>query len=218
MKPKILLSVGANKENYLMAVKSVGGDPFASYLPAVDLSFDGLILGGGPDLHPKFYGEEILGSKNIDEARDEAEFLLAEAFVNAGKPVMGICRGAQLLNVYFGGTLHQHIDSAAFHCPEGDFDLVHKVISGKQSILESLYGKEFSVNSFHHQAVDILGEGLIIAAKEKETGVVEAFEHKTLPIFALQWHPERMCFLNKRTDTVDGAAVFAHYLRLCEGR
>ncbi len=216
MKPKILLSIGAKRENYINAVKGVGGDPFAAYLPDVDLSFDALILGGGPDLHPKYYGEEIKGSKNIDTARDEAELKLAEAFIKAGKPVMGICRGAQLLNVYFGGALHQHIDSASLHCSGADFDLVHTVTSVRGSVAHTLYGEEFSVNSFHHQAVKRLGEGLRITAQEKETAVVEAFEHKFLPVMAFQWHPERMCFANKRPDTVDGEAVFVRFVEMCK--
>ncbi len=218
MIPKILLSIGGKKENYINAVEGVGGEAFAAYLPTVDLSFNGLILGGGPDLHPKYYAEEINGSKNIDMARDEAELLLAEAFINAGKPVMGICRGAQLLNVYFGGTLFQHIDSAGLHCSEKDFDLVHTLVSKEESLVYSLYGKEFLANSFHHQAVKLLGKELKITAVEKETGVVEAFEHTALPVLGFQWHPERMCFLNKRPDTVDGTDVFAHFISLCKGK
>ncbi len=216
MIPKILLSIGGKKENYINAVEGAGGEAFAAYLPEVDLSFDALILGGGPDLHPKYYGEEIKGSKNIDRARDEAELKLAEAFIKAGKPVMGICRGAQLLNVYFGGALYQHIDSADLHCSDSDFDLVHNVTSEKGSVLEGLYGEEFAVNSYHHQAVKLLGKDLRITAAEKETGEIEAFEHEFLPVIAFQWHPERMCFENKRSDTVDGAKVFIRFMEMCK--
>ena len=70
---------------------------------------DLLLLPGGSDVHPRFYGQQINGSTDIDEARDERELALVDEFLRAGKPVVGICRGLQLLNVYFGGTLHQHI-------------------------------------------------------------------------------------------------------------
>lgn len=215
MKPKILLSAKSGLENYVNAVNGTGGIATAIYLPEVDLSYDGLVLCGGPDVHPGRYGEGMDGTKAIDEPRDEAELRLAEAFIKAGKPVLGVCRGCQVLNVFFGGTLIQDIPGA-----EGvhhfDVDLVHEATAVEGSLLHRLYGSRFPVNSMHHQAVKKLGDGLKATMFSETVPVVEAIEHENLPVFAVQWHPERMSFLKRREDTVDGAAVFEAFLELCK--
>ena len=102
-KMKILLSRGSSAENYLNALEGVGAEGVAKYLPEVDTNYDGLILCGGGDIDPKYYGEEINGSKGIDAERDSAEFALLKAFVEKGLPVLGICRGCQLFNILLGG-------------------------------------------------------------------------------------------------------------------
>ena len=214
MKPKILLSANKNMQYYTDAVNLSGGEATCEYLPKVDLSFDGLVLCGGNDIDPKYYGETDNGSVSIDALRDEAEFELAKAFIEAGKPVMGICRGAQLLNVYFGGSLIGHLSNANLHTSGSGIDLTHSVNAEKGSILQSLYGESFCANSSHHQAVKKLGAGLVATAFCD--GVIEAFEHVKLPVFAVQFHPERMCYSMRREDTVDGAPIFKRFINLCK--
>lgn len=213
--PKILLSGSTKTHNYVDAVEKLGGIAVAQYLPEYDSSCDGLILCGGSDISPNYYGEELNGSVNIDDARDKAEMNLIRQFVEAGKPILGICRGCQILNVYFGGSLYQHIDNAREHASNADYDLIHPVTAEKGSVPARLYGTDFVVNSYHHQAVKKLGDGFRITMVSGPERIVEAIEHETLPIFAVQWHPERMCFAHKRKDTVDGSEIFKHFLSLC---
>ena len=214
-KMRILLSRGSSADNYIKALEGVGAEGVAYYLPKIDTNYDGLILCGGGDIHPQFYNEDIDGSKGIDTDRDKCEFALLKAYIEAGKPVLGICRGCQLINVYFGGSLYQHLERADLHVSVNGADSVHKITASEGSVLNSLYGEDFSVNSSHHQAVKALGEGLRITALWNNE-YVEAHEHKTLPIFSVQFHPERMCFAKARTDTVNGAAIFKHFIAVCE--
>ena len=216
MKPRILLSASANNINYINAVAGCGGIPFASYLPEVNTDFDGLILCGGVDIHPHYYHQEIDGTGEIDEARDAAEFALAKAFIEAGKPVLGICRGLQLLNVYFGGTLIQDLDNANEHTSKADYDLIHPVHAAEGSVVHSLYGSSFVVNSSHHQAIGVLGKGLTVTMTAESPRVIEGIAHETLPVLAVQWHPERMCFEKERSDTVNGAALIQYFVDLCK--
>lgn len=213
MNPRILLAAKPKKENYAAAVKACGGIPVLEYNPEELDSFDGLILCGGSDIDPAYYGEEINGSEKIDLERDEAEFALAKAFLKAGKPVFGICRGYQLLNILFGGSLHQHIETAHIHRADENGDKVHPVIAEKESILSGLYGERFSVNSSHHQAIKVIGEGLRVTLRSEE-GVIEGFEHEHLPVLGVQWHPERMCCDHSRSDTVDGLKIIQYFLNL----
>lgn len=211
---KILISAKNVCQNYTSALEAMGVKVEGGYLVKGDPNdYDGLLLCGGGDIHPRYYGEEIDGSVRIDTDRDEHELQLADDFIKAGKPVMGICRGCQLLNVYFGGSLIQHLETTDIH--KGETDLVHVVCADTDSFLCELYGKEFPINSIHHQAVGRLGEGLKIILRSKEDGVVEAFEHESLPVFALQFHPERMCFDKKRDDAVDGKGIFDYFIKMC---
>lgn len=215
-RPVILLSGQKKLQNYIDAVEDAGGIAVAEYLPEVDASYDGLILCGGGDIDPGYYHEEVDGSVNIDHARDRTELALLQAFVDAGKPVLGICRGLQLINVFFGGTLYQDLDNAREHSSYSDYDLIHPVHAEKGSVEEALYGADFTVNSYHHQAVKDLGKGLRATMKAAGSSVIEGIEHETLPVFAVQWHPERMCFSNRREDTVDGSGIFRHFVKMCK--
>ncbi len=216
MKPKILLSANRNKEYYIDAVTCAGGEAHAVYCPSVTAEYDGLIICGGNDIAPKYYGEEMNGAVNIDEARDTAEFELARAFIDAGKPVLGICRGSQLLNILFGGSLYQNLENAEEHKPlddKGNYR-VHEVKAVAGSVLSELWGESFSVNSAHHQAVKKLGDGLTATAFSGD--VVEGFEHESLPVIGVQFHPEKMCCSERRADTVDGIKIFEHFIKLIE--
>lgn len=215
MKPRILLSVNSKRENYIEAVNNCGGIAVAKYCPDISTEYDGLIICGGNDIAPVYYNENMNGAVNIDVKRDKAEFALVKAFAEKKKPIFGICRGCQLLNVAFGGSLYQDISNASEHCSFGDYDLVHKVTVNKNSFLYTMYGAEFSVNSFHHQAIKDVGDGFEVMATADNT-TIEGIVHKELPIFGVQWHPERMCFANKREDTVDGSEMFEFFINLCK--
>ena len=214
-KVRLLLSTSLNMQNYIDGFNGVGAEPSAFYLPEIDTSYDGLVLCGGGDIDPKYYNEKIDGCGLIDKARDEAEFALLKAYFDAGKPIMGICRGCQILNVFFGGSLYQHLPKSEHHQKQNNVDKVHELTSPDGTILRSLYGERYYVNSAHHQAVKQLGEGLRVGAVWKNV-YVEAIEHSDYPIFGLQLHPERMCFKNKREDTVSGAPVLDYFVGLCE--
>ena len=213
--PKILLSAAPKAEFYIDAVNESGGVAVLREGQISADGFDGLILCGGSDIHPKFYGEAIDGAVKIDTVRDEAELALTEAFLAAGKPILGICRGCQLLNVFFGGSLCQDLPNASAHTSYGGEELSHAIRAEEGSLLHGLYGAEFQVNSAHHQAVARLGEGLRVTARADE--VAEAIEHGTLPVIGVQWHPERMSFRRRRADTVDGAPLFAYFLSTVRG-
>ena len=122
--------------------------------------------------------------------RDEFEIALLDAAVNSGLPVLGICRGPQLINIAAGGTLHQHLPEHA--ATDGPPDATpHTVTTTEGSQLREMYGPEVAVNSLHHQAVDQLGDGYIATAHSTD-GIIEGIEHTELPILGVQWHPELM--------------------------
>lgn len=213
MKPNILISTGGgNAANYIAAIEAAGGRADARCLPTPDLSYDGLVLAGGGDMDPALLGEENLGSRDIDRERDNAELALLDAFSAAGRPVLAICRGHQVVNVWLGGGLIQDLDAslAPFH-GGGEGDRVHPVRAAEGSLLYRLYGPVFSVNSCHHQTLGRLGKGLSASARS-EGGVVEAAQHETLPLICVQFHPERMTGALARPDTVDGGAIFRAFL------
>lgn len=215
MKPRILLSVNQKQDNYIDAVNNCGGIAVAQYCPEVSTDYDGLILCGGNDINPMYYHEEVNGSVNIDNDRDFSEFELVKAFVNKKKPIMGICRGCQLLNIAFGGTLNQDIPNAKEHASFSDYDLVHAVTAKKGSFICELYGDSFWVNSFHHQAIKRPGNGFEVIMTASDNKTIEGIKHETLPVIGVQWHPERMCFSKKRDDTVDGSALFKYFIKMC---
>lgn len=176
---------------------------------------DGLFLTGGGDVEPRYYGEErrpFCGEP--EEGRDELEFTLIRAFLDAGKPIFGICRGLQVLNVALGGTLWQ--DLPAQVGLEGHGDGVHPVRAAEGSLFRRLFGAEFPVNSYHHQAVKDLAPGLIPGAWDESGRIVEAFFHRTLPIWAVQWHPERMTGRERLTrEGPDMAPLFRFFCEEC---
>ncbi len=216
MGPRILISTGGgDAANYLAAVKAAGGEGEARYLPPPGLHYDGLILAGGGDMDPALFGQEDQGSRGIDRARDEAELALLDAFLGANRPVLAICRGHQVVNVWLGGDLIQDLGPSLvpFH-QAGEGDRIHPVQAAQGTLLRRLYGPVFPVNSSHHQGIGRLGRGLRASAWS-EGGVVEAVEHESLPLICVQFHPERMCAGRARPDTVDGGAVFRALLRMC---
>jgi putative glutamine amidotransferase len=155
---------------------------------------DALVLTGGADVEPSHYGQEPdpdLGA--VEPDRDAWELALLAAAREKGIPVLAICRGFQLVNVVFGGTLRQHVelDDGVGH-PQWEVDgheATHGVNVVEGTLTSSLYTGEIGVNSLHHQVVDEVGEGLIVTAKAAD-GVVEGLETPDGSIVAVQWHPE----------------------------
>lgn len=160
---------------------------------------DGLVLQGGIDICPETYGEALRHPDWAgDPIRDRYELALLRGFIEAGKPVLGVCRGAQLINVYFGGSLMQDIPSdcegATLHQDTARYDrLMHDVAFEPGSLLGTLYPAPLPhrITSIHHQCVNRLGAGLVVEARCPQDGVIEAIRHAG-PGFVLgvQWHPE----------------------------
>ncbi|MCI8400708.1 MAG: gamma-glutamyl-gamma-aminobutyrate hydrolase family protein [Lachnospiraceae bacterium] len=201
--------------NYVEALEAAGMKAVVSLEWQGDPDFsgiDGLLLPGGADIDPERYGEELNGSRDIDRELDAAQFAVLEAFLTTGKPVLGICKGHQILNVFFGGSLIQNLEDPDPHREEK----VHMTHAVEGSWLAGLYGTDFPTNSWHHQAVKRLGDGFSVI-QMSEDGIVEAIAHDRLPLLSLQWHPERMCCSHSRPDTVDGSLVFSYFRELCEG-
>ncbi|MDO5435198.1 MAG: gamma-glutamyl-gamma-aminobutyrate hydrolase family protein [Clostridia bacterium] len=216
---KIAVAGGrAGRQNYFDALTGAGAEAVPVEHDRDISAYDGLLLPGGADLDPAWYGQANTASVAIDRELDELQFALAKRFIAAGKPILGICRGHQLLNVCLGGTLIQHIASAGRHArePGSDEDKVHDALA-RGGILRELYGECFAVNSSHHQAVDRPGEGMIMTLVSDD-GITEATEHDTLPILTVQFHPERMSFAHKRPDTVDGELIFRRFMRMTGGK
>lgn len=213
---RLLLSANKKKEDYVRAVEKCGAEAFVEYLPACNVDYDGLILCGGNDIQPSYYGEEINGSVKFDAARDEAEFALVKAFMTTGKPIFGICRGAQLLNVALGGTLIQHLENVDEHRKDANTETTHEAFSKKGSIFEKLYGERFVINSFHHQALKKLGEGLQVSLLAMDGKTIEGVEHVAKPYFGVQFHPELMTPEYTEVETADGLALFRYFVELCK--
>lgn len=161
---------------------------------------DGLLLPGGGDIAPARYGASPKGSEPPDLERDQQEWELLEYFLRAGRPVLGVCRGMQLLNVYLGGSLCQHIPC---HAQVGDRDTLH-LAENLPGPLRALYGPVMCVNSAHHQCVERLGEGLEIFQMSPD-GIVEAVGNPKCSVLGVQWHPERLYPLGQKLfrDFVD---------------
>ena len=211
---KVALAGTESLTNYIAALKANDIEVINTLDIDKALKCDGLLLPGGGDIDPSYYGEEMNGSDEPDRELDKAQRDILDAFVKAKKPILGICRGMQLINIYFGGSLHQDLVTRDIHTRKNDNDSIHSVISvAEGNLFENFYGKTFNINSAHHQGVKKLGEGLV-SVLEAEDGVCEALLHKDLPIAATQFHPERMSYKQRRDDTVAGEGIFEYFKAL----
>lgn len=172
-------------------------------LRRMTLSCDGLLLIGGVDVSPALYGaERHPRTDEGSEFRDRVEIALAREFVSDKRPIFGICRGAQVLNVAFGGTLHQHLPDISELSHKAYNSTIYSYLTTKcwhtvtlepdSQVARILGVRELSLNSVHHQAVDVPGEGIRIVGRSQD-GIAEFFEHRDHPFcVATQAHPEAM--------------------------
>ncbi|MDR1518210.1 MAG: gamma-glutamyl-gamma-aminobutyrate hydrolase family protein [Dysgonamonadaceae bacterium] len=189
---------------YINAVIKAGGTPIlipmtenGAVIKNIVRQIDGLILSGGEDVNPSFYGEEAIAELgDVDSVRDVYDLMLLKMAADKNIPILGICRGEQLINVAFGGSLYQDIPaqhpSEIKHLQEESSKIgTHDVSVVPGSALGTIIGEgNFSVNSFHHQAVKQIAPGFRVSAWATDS-IVEAIE--ALPernILAVQWHPE----------------------------
>lgn len=200
-------------DHYTGAVARAGGlpvpiAPWRTDDLALLATLDGLILAGGGDIHPNRYGSPgHVAIHEVDPERDAGEYALLAGAQARGLPVLGICRGAQLINVALGGTLHEHLpdvlSGAVQHCGEPPAFVPHPVQVSAGSLLAQLLGAQQVVPaSWHHQAIDRIAPGLVAVAWADD-GCIEAVEWAApgaVPgaapgaqpwLAAVQWHPER---------------------------
>ena len=186
---------------YEAAARAAGLDPSArSVSEPVELNgYDGLMLMGGTDVDPARYKQSgAVETDEPDRERDEAEWRLLEQALLQDMPILAICRGMQLLNVFHGGTLIQHLPPGGEH----DVDVAdkakvaHEVAIGPNTLLAEIAGTDrLEVNSRHHQAVDQIGNGLRVSARDPRDGIIEGLERPDRSfVVGVQWHPEDQVF------------------------
>jgi len=194
---------------YTHAVEKAGGVPLIlpftrnlDNLPAMTASARGVLFTGGKDMDPAFFHQAPVPELGeMDTALDRFQIGVLDLAMAEKLPVLAICRGLQLVNVALGGTLFQDIYTLApgpvlRHTQDViSFDTDHDIAIVSGSRLHGIFGDRIPVNSRHHQAVDRLGQGLVITARSPD-GIIEAAEHQTLPMDLVQWHPELMLMKN----------------------
>jgi putative glutamine amidotransferase len=222
------ISLYANNASYVDAVEQAGGIPLLippladdESLATIYARLDGLLLSGGGDVDPAHYGQERLPTcQEPESARDLVELALARRAVAAQLPILGICRGQQLLNVALGGTLYQDLATERpeasqhdRHDRERDYRAHEIAIAPSSRLGEILGTTSHPVNSLHHQAVHQLGEGMRIVA-QAEDGVVEAVELDGHPFaLAVQFHPEELVASDEPSRR-----LFAAFVTACQKR
>ena len=197
----------ALRENYIKSCEKYGAN--CIILPiskdSIDLNLlDGLVITGGNfDIHPKFFEQKINNKKvKIKSKRTNYEINLLKKFFKLNKPILGICGGAQLINVFDGGSLIQDINTNINHeQPNPRNETGHDIEIISKTYLNKIYRRKLSgVNSAHHQAVDIIGKNLEINALSSD-GIVEAFKHREhFYCLGIQWHPEFL--ITKLDETI----------------
>lgn len=205
MKPRIgMIAKCAFPEEIASSILAAGGIPVlipiqASPQLAPDYisMVEGLLVPGGEDVTPFLYGQDPCAKVTISyQDKDQFEIALIKEAIKQNKPIFGICRGQQIINVALGGTLIQDIPSclpdAVCHKQDGvaKTEPIHRVYLEKDEYLEVLFGhREIDANSLHHQSIDRLADGLKVAARTAD-GIIEGIESEDGRIFGVQWHPE----------------------------
>lgn len=210
---RALLSVGAQPEELDLVTSVHSPRELAE-------DFDGILFAGGEDVDPRFYGElKKYTSVQVNRVRDEFELALLERALSRRLPVLGICRGTQMINVRFGGTLYQDLKSDKAleleHKQAGSrLEVTHTVmLTDPGSRLAEAFQASCRVNSLHHQAIKRLGRGLKVTA-HSEDGLIEAVEAaEDYPfLVAVQWHPEEIA------DRPEQRKIFEQFLGKCRER
>lgn len=230
-KPIVCITNDSNRENWVVkprqiespkaysaAIARAGGIPWlTSEFCEQELAqlCDALLLAGGDDVDPKYFGEEKFNDTVVvDSVRDDFEMRLIPEFLKRGKPILCICRGMQILNIYLGGTVYQDlVEQCGFVHMDGK--IRHEVITEPDTLLRKLFGERFRTNSTHHQSLRDLAPGFKVAARSAE-GVIEAIEHETLPIYGCQFHPERLTGEGWDERSPDFAPFFTHFISLAK--
>lgn len=204
--------IGRNPDtvNYVRYVEKAGHIPFVTLNTDQAADCDCVILPGGGDITPAFFGEQNRGSRNIDTELDILQLQTLDICLRKRIPTLGICKGIQIINVGLGGTLYQDMPTAARHRYEG-CDQYHSTAIVEGSWLYGLYGDSAMVNSAHHQSINSLGDGLRIVQYCPEDDCIEAVAHDKLPILGVQWHPER---IDNMKTMIDGEKVLAYLVSL----
>lgn len=183
--------------------------------------FDALLLPGGGDIDPKLIGEPDKGSKNIDRELDIQQFQALDLFVKSKKPILGICKGFQLVELYFGAKLIQDLPLPSPHpVRENGDDSLHMIDSYPLSCVptgfsfpQEAFPESGMVNSAHHQGIRQDGRQLYPFQKAKD-GITEGVCHENLPILAFQWHPERMLLSADKKLQKTGRLAFTYFFSL----
>ncbi|CCK20251.1 gamma-glutamyl-gamma-aminobutyrate hydrolase family protein [Lactococcus laudensis] len=193
------MAISYNPSGYIKAVQLVGGLPIM--IPIGDpmhakryiSMIDKLVLAGGQNVAPEFYGEvETIKSSDYNRERDAFEIALINEAIKQNKPIVGVCRGMQLVNVALGGSLNQQIQN---HWQEKAMTQTsHDVLISKHSPLDLIYGRKAHVNSFHRQSLKQLAPQLEVIAKSLDDHIVEAVQSTdpNLRFLGVQWHPDFM--------------------------
>ncbi len=150
------------------------------------------VFPGGPDIDPSLYGREISGARGIVPGYDRWLLGAMDEIMRRQKPILGICKGMQLMNIALWGTLTQDVEEHTHHFQmERWYEKIDTVTIMESSFLTKVYDTPtLAVNSIHHQAVENLGDWLRIIARSEHDGEIEAIEHTSLPYYGVQWHPE----------------------------
>lgn len=233
MKKKILITPRANYTNqivlsvnklYAEAIIKNGAIPFVYSYDNYDLmdeiikDFDGLLVIGGDDINSKYWDEPLDPTASLEpDFIDETDLGLIKAFMKAKKPILGICRGIQVINVACGGSLYQDLNTSGLNLEENHHhqgkrglqrtDVGHIVKFDKDNIFYDIYGEEYTCNTYHHQAVNKVGDGLKVVGYSDD-GVVEALVGDK--IMAVQYHPEWLVADSKHNQ------VFVEFLKMCQ--
>lgn len=222
MRAKVLIAgIPEEVENCIFALENAGLQPVVSTtMPTSDGlvidDFAALLLPGGGDIDPSFFGQENHGSRTIEKELDIAQLNLAGLFIQAGKPILGICKGCQVINVSLQGTIIQDLENNVHHQAYLGNAVKHKAVTLKDNVYYDLFGgDEIVINSSHHQAIDRLGTGLSVC-QYSDDHVIEAIQHESLPILGVQWHPERMAYSKHIAGEADGTLIFEYFKKLAE--
>jgi len=206
---------------YTRSIEKAGGAPVIlpfteslNLLAAMTAPIQGLLIPGGKDISPEYYQDAPIKQLGpVDKKLDAFQMALLELAIARKMPILAICRGIQLVNVAMGGSLFQDIPTQ-FGAPtlrhmDGDADTDHPIDIAPGSRLYTMFGAHIEVNSHHHQSIKTAAPELVITARAPD-GVIEAAEHKSLPIDLAQWHPERMMLKNDMM-----LPLFANFVERC---